>query len=965
MREYPNYTRLYTKELKDIANVGTVLRHRTGARVVLLENDDDNKVFTIGFRTPPENSTGVAHILEHSVLCGSERFPLKDPFVELVKGSLNTFLNAMTFPDKTIYPVASVNDKDFQNLMEVYLDAVFYPNVYRCKEIFMQEGWHYHLESEDATLMCNGVVYNEMKGVYSMPESELEKITMSTLLPDTQYGVSSGGDPDFIPDLSYEEFLDFHRTYYHPSNAWIILYGKMDFAEKLDYIDREYLSKFEPKEIESSIRTQVPFTEPRRVRFDFSVGEDLFQKNKAYYSWNTIVENNADVQLMTAMEVLCYALVNAPGSVVRKTMVGEGFASSVQATMEYSIRQPYFSIVAKECKVDAAEEFETMLERLLREELDGGLRKESLLAGINRMEFDFKEADYGSYPKGLYYMMYVFDGMLYDENDAFIYLEMGEVFRKLRDLVETDYFDKLAVKYILDNPFRAMVEGNPVPGLTLKRDMEMTKKLNAYKEQLTAEEKKALIEQTARLIEFQTKANTPEELATLPRLERSDLNPDIRPLSNLTETVDGVTFVRHDYETNGLIYPEVCIELDLNGMNLQELSLLMMVLGKLSTEHYTYQELADEISIHTGGISFGLKIIPTVQGDVRVFLRADAAAIGAKTDKIFDFLEEIFCRTDFSDTARLKELMLSRKATLESVMTGSGHVAAITRAKAGFSVNGYISEQIGSLSMYDWLGEQLENYEAIAEESAARLKTLFDAIKRRNRVTVSVTGTDADYETVKNRMTALAGQFPTADTAIAPFRPELKIVKEGIQLPARVQFVARAGNFVREGLEYHGYLKILQSILSYEYLWENVRVRGGAYGCMSAFPVSGDSYLVSYRDPKLLETEEVYERLPEWLDAFHATDEEMLKYIIGTLSNMDRPLTPRMAASSSFGSYLSGMTEEELQRYRDEVLSATDADIRGCADYIRAILKTGAFVVVGNEKKIEEVKDHFDRIRTL
>ena len=476
-RELQAYELVESRKIKDIQSEGILLRHKkTGARVALLSNDDENKVFAVGFRTPPENSTGVPHIIEHSVLCGSKEFPVKDPFVELVKGSLNTFLNAMTYSDKTVYPVASCNDKDFQNLMHVYLDAVFYPNIYQEKKIFMQEGWHYEMEDLDSPLTYNGVVYNEMKGAFSSPDEVNDREMMNSLFPDTIYGVESGGDPKVIPELTYEQFLDFHRRYYHPSNSYIYLYGNMDMAEKLEWIDEHYLSKFDRLEIDSTIKMQKAFDKPVTIHKEYPIMEGESLDNNTYLSYNIVVGTALDKELCFAMQILENALGSASAAPLKLALIHKNIGTEVYTEYSNGIYQPIFSIVAKNANENQKDEFVATIEDELKRLVKEGIDKKSLLAGLNYYEFKYREADFGSYPKGLMYGIWMLESWLYNDNMPFDMLETVEVLKDLKAKIDTDYFEQLIEKYLIQNNHKSILVVSPKEGLTAKTEQELAEK---------------------------------------------------------------------------------------------------------------------------------------------------------------------------------------------------------------------------------------------------------------------------------------------------------------------------------------------------------------------------------------------------------------------------------------------------------------------------------------------------------
>ena len=515
------YEVLQTEDLSDLKSKGTLLKHKkSGARVLLMENDDENKVFTIGFRTPPSDSTGVPHIMEHSVLCGSKEFPVKDPFVELVKGSLNTFLNAMTYPDKTVYPVASCNDKDFQNLMHVYMDAVFYPNIYQNDKTFRQEGWSYKLDNPDGELTISGVVYNEMKGAFSSPEGVLDRVVLNSLFPDNTYSVESGGDPEVIPELTYERFLDFHRKYYHPSNSYIYLYGDMNMEEKLRWLDEKYLSDFENEPVDSEIHLQKPFTEMKEVVQEYSIASEESEEDNTYLSYNKVIGTTLDEKLYLAFEILDYALLSAPGAPLKKALLDAGVGKDISGSYDNGVYQPIFSVISKNANVEQKEEFVRVIEDTLKDIVKNGINKKALRAGINYHEFRFREADFGNYPRGLMYGLQLFDSWLYDETKPFIHMQAIPTFEFLKEQVETGYFEELIQKYLLDNTHGSIVIIKPERGRTARMDKELADKLQAYKASLSKEEIDALVKATKELEEYQEEESAPEDLAKIPVLGR-------------------------------------------------------------------------------------------------------------------------------------------------------------------------------------------------------------------------------------------------------------------------------------------------------------------------------------------------------------------------------------------------------------------------------------------------------------
>ena len=641
------------ENLTDIHSTGWLLRHKkTGARVMLIENDDENKVFNIAFRTPPKDSTGVAHILEHSVLCGSREFPLKDPFVELVKGSLNTFLNAMTYPDKTCYPVASCNDKDFQNLMHVYMDAVFYPNIYQHDKTFRQEGWSYKLDDPEGELTISGVVYNEMKGAFSSPEGVLDRVVLNSLFPDNAYSVESGGDPEVIPELTYEQFLDFHRKYYHPSNSYIYLYGDMDMEEKLRWLDEKYLSDFENEPVDSEIHLQKPFTEMKEVVQEYSIASEESEEDNTYLSYNKVIGTTLDEKLYLAFEILDYALLSAPGAPLKKALLDAGVGKDISGSYDNGVYQPIFSVISKNANVEQKEEFVRVIEDTLKDIVKNGINKKALRAGINYHEFRFREADFGNYPRGLMYGLQLFDSWLYDETKPFIHMQAIPTFEFLKEQVETGYFEELIQKYLLDNTHGSIVIIKPERGRTARMDKELADKLQAYKDSLSKEEIDALVKATKELEEYQEEESAPEDLAKIPVLGREDISREIAPIYNKELETGGVKLVHHEVETNGIGYTALLF--DLSGIpeeKLPYISILQSVLGIINTKNYEYSELFNEINVHTGGIGTSLELYTDVNKGKREknsvrHLKIKRESAVSEDGCLFSMMREILMESD-------------------------------------------------------------------------------------------------------------------------------------------------------------------------------------------------------------------------------------------------------------------------------------------------------------------------------
>lgn len=961
------YRLLEVRKIEELNAVGYILEHKKcGAKVFLMDTDDENKVFCIGFRTPPKDSTGVPHILEHSVLCGSDKFPVKDPFVELVKGSLNTFLNAMTYPDKTVYPVASCNDTDFQNLMDVYMDAVLNPNISREKKIFMQEGWHYELEEPDGELTYNGVVYNEMKGVFSSPESVLDRYTRAVLFPDTSYGFESGGDPDEIVSLTYENYLDFYHKYYHPSNSYIYLYGKMDMAEKLSWLDTEYLSKYEKKTVDSEIRIQKAFKEPVEKEFFYSVtgAEDV--DNAAYLSVSTVAGNELSPKEYIAFQVLEYVLLDAPGAPLKQELLNAGIGDDIMGGYDNGILQPYFSVIAKNTNKEQKGEFLAVVKGTLRKLAACGLDKRSVLAGINYYEFQYREADFGSAPKGLMYGLQCLDSWLYG-GDPMMHLEYEETFKALKEGAEDGYFEELIKKHLLDNPFEAVVTVSPKRNLTAQAEAETAKKLAEYKKSLTPGEIRELVEQTKALKEYQDTPSPKEELEKIPMLSREDIKKEAEAPIFEQMDLDGITVVRHDMFTAGIGYLKVLFNTNrVPVTDLPYVGLLKSVLGYVNTKRHTYGDLTSEIFLNSGGVTFGVTSYPDIQdGGFTGVFGASVRVLYEKIDFGFEILSEIFTESILDDEKRLKEILNETKSKAQMKLTNGGHSAAVARATSYFSDTSYYNDITGGIGYYQFLENCVRDFDTKKQEIIAGLKRVIGALFVTGNVTVSYTADEKGFSLLGPAIKKLTDHLPDGEGTIYPFKAPKDNLNEGFTTSSKVNYVARCGTFAGSGFSYTGALRILKIMLSYDYLWINIRVKGGAYGCMSGVGRTGEGYFVSYRDPNVKESDGIYLGIPEYLEQFDADERDMTKYVIGTISDLDTPLTPSLKGSRGLSAWYSGVTGEMLQKERDEILSVTVEDIRALSGIIREILKTGAVCVIGNEDKIKSEKEMFGVIRPL
>lgn len=969
---HKDYETISVEKLEDLNSVGLLLKHKkSGARVCLVSNEDDNKVFSIGFKTPPTDDTGTQHIIEHSTLCGSRKYPVKDPFVELVKGSLNTFLNAMTYPDKTIYPVASCNDVDFKNLTDVYMDAVFYPNMYKEKKIFMQEGWHYELESKEEPLKFNGVVFNEMKGAFSSADDVLARYTFSNLFPDNNYKYESGGDPEVIPDLTYENFVKYHKEYYHPVNSYIYIYGDFDINERLDYLAKEYLDNFDKADvnINTDIALQKPFDKPLDLVKDYAIADDDSEENNSYLSYNTVVGTSTDAKLYLAMDILDYALVLAPGAPLKQALIDAGIGTDIYSDYESSVYQPIYSIVAKNANADKKDEFVKIVNDTLTKLRDEGINKRLLLAAINYYEFKYREADYGPFPKGLMYYLNMNDSWFYDETTPFIHVQEGKLYNELREEIETGYFEKLIDKYLLKNNHKLILTLNPKKGLDEERRQKEAKRLADYKASLTEEQLEEIIKSTKELKEYQDTPSSQEDLETIPMLKLEDIKKEADKLYIDKRKVEGVDVIFSNIFTNKIAYTLLSFDCkDVPDEYIPYVGLLSTVMTSMDTEHYNYQELTNEININSGGIrTDGAAIYSDKDDHDKFSIRYEikGKSLYNKLDFILKMYKEIIYTTKFGDYKRLKEIIARSKSRLEGSMVSAGNTVAVMNSLSQFSKKAHYSNLMKGYAYYSFIENLSANFDELKETIVSKLNDLISYIFNKDNLIVHITADEEGYKNFEKPLEEFLKAIPNKKLEIAKRDYTPARVKTGFTSSSQVQYVAMCGNYVKEGYEYTGALKVLKVIFSYDYLWINVRVKGGAYGCNSSFLRNGDMYLSSYRDPNLVETIDIFKKAYEYVENFDVSDRDMLKYIIGTISDLDTPLNPAAKGVRSFSAYISNADYETFAKERREILECDVKAIRALAPIVKSAMSQDYLSVVGNQQVIQDKKEIFDDIKPL
>ena len=962
---YNGFELLEERNIKEVNSMVRLFSHvKSGARLLHLENDDNNKVFSISFRTPPMDNTGLPHILEHAVLCGSKKFPLKDPFIELAKGSLNTYLNAMTFSDKTMYPIASQNHKDFMNLMDVYLDAVFNPNIYNGPESFMQEGWHYELNNLEDSLSIKGVVYNEMKGAFSSPEQIIFSKIEESLFPDTVYRFESGGEPDAIPELTYEQFIDFHKKYYHPSNSYIYLYGNGDLMAYLKFIDEGYLKEFDEIEVDSEIHTQKPLGAMNVVEEFYSISADENPKDKTLISKNYVVGNSNDAEKVLAFTILNYLLLGSPAAPLKKALIDANIGKDVFGSFDNSIMQPTFSIVVKNTNVESKEVFLNTVKETLEGLVKNGIDKKLIEAAINIHEFKLKEADYGHRPKGLVYNIKAMNTWLYGEK-PWLQLAYEEGLKNIKMALESDYFERLIQDEILNNNHSSLVILKPQPGLENEKELKEKARLAEYKNGLSKKDLEKIIEDKAKLEAYQNKIEAEEALLSIPLLDREDIDKDVENIELIKLTQDDVDILHHPDTTNGISYISLLFDTKSVPQELIPYTVLLTsLLGKIRTESYDYEELSNLINIHTGGIYSKLETYATQHShknfSSKLVVRGSALIGNIKT--LFNLMDELINKTKFDEVNRVKELIAESKSRLEMNIFDQGHVMAARRVNSYFSPISKFIEITSGISYYDFISDLDARFEKEKETIVENLQQVFSMIFNKNNLLISITSEKSDFETIQREMVSIVEGL--SDRTLEKFQYffERTEKSEGLLTPGKVQYVAKGSNFKDLGYDYSGSMQVLKTIISLDYLWNKVRVAGGAYGCLANFSKNGNFVFSSYRDPNLKETLNVYDAMPEYIKDFNVDEREMRKYIIGTISNMDAPLSAFMKGDRATANYICQITQQDLQKERNEILGTTVEDIRRYSHLIDEGMKMEYVCILGNEDKIKENKDQFSRL---
>ncbi len=954
MAEQYGFELIAEQEIPELNIKGRYFRHTaTGAELLSLENDDENKVFSINFRTTPKDSTGVAHILEHSVLCGSEKYPVKEPFVELVKGSLQTFVNAFTFPDKTCYPCASQNLQDFYNLIDVYMDAVLHPLL--PPHVLEQEGWHYEMESPDAPLTYKGVVFNEMKGALSDPNDLLGEASQQSLFPDNTYQYNSGGDPKEITELTYAQFKDFHSTYYHPSNARIFWYGDDDPTERLRRT-AEYLKGYQRLEVDSVVPLQDPFEERLNVTYPYAVGNE---EPKYYVAANWVLGEQTDPELSMGLGLLSHILVGTSAAPLRKALIDSGYGEDIiGGGLGPHLRQLTFSTGLKGVKREDAAKVETLIDETLATLAQNGIDPETVTASMNTVEFQLRENNTGSFPRGISLLLRSLTTWLHD-GDPFAPLAFEEPLQAIQEKLAAGegYFEALIQRYFIENNHRSTVILEPDPELNQRETAEEEARLETVRAKMSQAELDEVAEKAEKLKAIQETPDTPEALATLPVLTLDDLDTENKniPIEALHD--QGVEVLYHDLFTNGIAYFDVILDLQAVPQELLPyLDLFAQGMVKMGTEQEDFVRLSQRIGSQTGGIS------PSIYLNNRYASKKVVAKLvlrgKATVDKVGEMLKifsEILLTTKYDNPERFRQILTERKARLESSLVPSGHAMVNQRLKAAHSLSGWVSEQVGGIENLFFSRRLLEEMENDWAGVASKFEQIRQAVVRRKGLLINVTLDTENWRQVRPQLAGFIESIPAKDAVLQTWQPTAAPLAEGLTIPAQVNYVGKGINLYDLGYQTHGSQSVIRKYLGTTYLWEKVRVQGGAYGVFMVFdPFSGVLNYISYRDPNLLGTLDNYDGTPAFLRRLEISEAELTKSIIGVIGDMDAYQLPDAKGFTSMTRYLTGYSDAERQRTRDEVLHTRPSDFTAYVEVLTQAAQKGLVVVIGSAEAIAE-----------
>jgi presequence protease len=962
---YPGYRLIEKRFVKEVNADCYLFEHiKSGARVLKIAADDPNKTFSITFKTIPESDAGTPHILEHSLLNGSKNFPVKSPFDVLSKGSLNTFLNAYTFPDFTSFPVASVNEKDYFNLMHVYLDAVFNPLLYSDPRIFMQEGWHYELTDKKGDLEYKGVVYNEMKGAFSSPERELWYQIQRNIFPDNGYKYSSGGYPSAIPSLTYQDFVSFHKRHYHPSNSYIFLYGDADMGKELEFIDKEYLSKYDKEEVVPDPAPNPPFKAMREFNGFYPVIEGTPTDHKTYLALNWVIGNGTDQATVTALDILADVLVNQETGPIRKALQQAGIGKDIYAAAQ-NMQQNLFTIVVQNAQVTDKDSFRNVVMKTLEQVVKNKIDRQALEGSINRMAFRLREGDDAQ--KGIAYNTRAMETWMFT-NDPFPALEYETQLTKLNKALNSTYLEDLIKTDFIDNTYSLLLTLDPKPGLEKENAALIRNELADYRKKLSPAEVDSIVKTTGSLIEYQKKEDDSTALAKIPVLKTSDVKREAAWYDVKEEKSGPISMLYHEEFTNHIVYMNYWFDMRVLSQDLiPYAAVLTELLGKMDADGYSYEQLDKALNVNTGDFSASLGLFIPDYNDNTILpeFRLQMKTTSEKLDTSVKLLTTIVTSTKLEDKARLGELLRRLQTQVESNVTRNGYNVALNRLESYYSNRGVFNDMIRGASYYWFLTDLVKQYSTDPDKVIARLKEVKEALFIKNNLLTGTTSSQEDYRSFKKSLDVLTSKLPEKTVAYQVWALNPVVKNEGIETASKVQYVLQGFDFRKLGIPWDGKWNVLSQVMSTDWLQTRIRVVGGAYGGFSGIGRNGTFYLASYRDPNLKETLDNFHGTIDYLNKFDADSMTMTRYIIGTIANLDYLMTPSEKGELAFRRYMEHLTKQDVQKDRDDVLSTTPADIRNMSSILAKVLDQKVYCVYGSEDKLKANKDLFKTLVTL
>lgn len=969
---YHGFKFIEESTINELNSKARIFEHiKSGARLMHLENHDDNKVFSVTFRTTPTDDTGAPHILEHSVLCGSKNYKIKNVFSDISQSSLKTFLNAITFPDNTSYPISSRNHKDFFNLMNVYLDAVFYPNIYENHEILRQEGWRHEYNEETGKLVYKGVVYSEMQGSLSSPESNLTSQIYSSLFPNTTYTYSSGGNPEVIPNLTQEQFEEFHSKYYHPCNSYMYLYGNQDLDSCLKMINDKYLGNFEKIEIPSKVEMVAPFNEMVEKLSYYSIGEDEDSKNKTFLSLNFAGKENSDPVTYLTLKILYNMFIESSASPIKKALLEAGIGDGIVSYMDMNIdpvKQSFFSIAVNNTEEDQKEAFKKVIFDTLSELSENGINTNIIEAAINTIEFRLRESDPEKVAnKGIEYSWMALHSWLYDASPL-NHLKYEETLNKIKDSLNNRYFENFIRTYMIDNNHASLVILKPEAGLATKRAKNLEEKLKSYKENLSKSDFEALNARNLKLKESQIRKPSTEEMATFPKLSLNDISKESEKIQQIISKENNLTILSHNYATNKISYINLLFDASIiESKYIPYLTLLSDILGEVDTTTHSYLDLTTEIYKNTGGISYLTKVYTEMNNcdGYHPKFMIKGKSLSNNISVLLELIKEVITCTKFHNKKRIKEIIQDSKVKLGRHIVGAGDSIALNKTLANFSKADNYREFLSGTSYYEFLCDMDKNFEENYFELEKSLAKVYNIIFNKNNLIVSFTGDNEDFNNFKSKLNILLAGINDEELPIAKyeFTPCQKV--EALITTSNVQFSAKSFNYNSLGYKFSGKMRVLDNILKSVYLHSRVRLQGGAYGCAVYMSLDGNMAFTSYRDPNLIETINTYNDAYKFLETINYSKEEIGNFIIGAIGRLDFPRPPEVKGELAVGNYISGISNEAIQRHRDELLSTTTEDVKAYTNMIKKGINLNHCCVAGNEAKIKSYSSIFDEIKSL